>query len=196
MADEPTENTNSSKYRSVIVGGAGALAVAIVGSAFWDFIFKPIFLWLGERVVVVTNLGSSALSDSMYSDIAKGSYERAAVFILAGLAGVIAALVSARFVTPTNLSKQPKAVRWIVRGTMVGLVGVILLQVNRTFFTVRAANHLEQMQRIVGPYVSEERRLQLASSVALIRTKEAYNRMLEELEAIASAQKLSVPDRP
>ncbi len=93
MAGEGPENADgSNKARNIILGIAGAPALAIAGSALWDFLFKPLFLWLGETIVAVTNLGSTALSNSMYGEIAKGNYERARVFILAGLGGAIMAL--------------------------------------------------------------------------------------------------------
>ncbi len=86
--------------------------------------------------------------------------------------------------------------RWFLRSLVIVIIGVLLLQTNRTFFVIRAANYLDQMQRIVGPFISQDGRLQLASSVVPIRTKEDYRRVLDQFDAIIVAQKLVPPERP
>src|SRR5260370_21607869 len=109
MAGEGPENADgSNKARNIILGIAGAPALAIAGSALWDFLFKPLFLWLGETIVAVTNLGSTALSNSMYGETAKGNYERARVFILAGLGGAIMALTTRILSSRSRLDGRPQ----------------------------------------------------------------------------------------
>jgi hypothetical protein len=92
--------------------------------------------------------------------------------------------------------KRAKQVLWTIKLCILAIVAVLLIQVNRTMFVIRSANYLDQMQRVVGPFVSEERRLQLASSVALIKTKDDYQRVLKQLDEIVAAQKISAPERP
>jgi hypothetical protein len=185
---------------ALIVGTLGALALAVAGSALWDFIFKPLVLWLADGVVTIANLGSTQLSDTMYREIAKGNYERAGVEVIGAMAGMVGAitLVSLTFAPRRELRERLKnsKLQWVFRLTAIFTFGVIALQTSRTIFVVRAASHLAQLQNIVGPYVIEDRRVQLASTIALINSKDDYLRVLEQLENIVVAQKLTPPTRP
>jgi MFS family permease len=189
---------------------ASGLFLAILGSALWDFVFKSLFIWLGERLVELTNFGSSALIDSMYREIAKGNYERGGLFAYVFILGIAAmlplGLVSTRQMVrifrPSNSQDRNlehgaergwRAKPFYVNGLAMLICGAMLIQATRTVYIVRAANQLVQLQTVVAPYISTDQRLMYASRVAQIETKADYIALVDELTAIITERKLTAP---
>ena len=60
----------------------GTLLVGALGSGLWEAGIKPGMLWFGTLMLDLGTLGLSSLRDGMYTDAAKGTYERAGVMLL------------------------------------------------------------------------------------------------------------------
>jgi hypothetical protein len=73
----------------------GTILLGAIGSGVWDLVFKPSFSWLAEALLNIATLGLTTIRDQMYAEIAKGTYERAAVYIFAMLTGAVAAVFTA-----------------------------------------------------------------------------------------------------
>ncbi|TCU75118.1 hypothetical protein EDE08_103335 [Bradyrhizobium sp. R2.2-H] len=173
----------------------GSLSLAILGSALWDFAFKPLVLWIGEQLALLTNLGSKALSEAMYREIAKGNYERVSLLLFQGLIGGVAGLALGLMMRKrsslTEVQKRTsKSIRYAVALTVLG---VLFLQGVRTSYIVRAANYLEQMQTIAAPVLPVEQRVQLRSRMAQIQSKEDYELLANDLIATIHEQKAVLP---
>ena len=195
----------------VLIGGLlGAGAEGALG----DLIFKPVFLWIGELLLNVATLGISSIRDGMYVDIAKGSYERAGVALLSlvymvcsgAAAGFVSAVIFERGTAGGNVAgaleprghtafkPRRQAVKAIALIILGGLSTFLLLGNFRTLYVVRAANHLEQFERIVAPFVPEDERLKIGSAIAQIRSRSDYVAVLDRMVSIAKANKLVIPD--
>ena len=60
-------------------------------------------------------------------------------------------------------------------------------------YVVRAANYLEQLQRVVSPYIGMDQRLMIQSRVAQIESKNDYEAVVTEMIKIAETNKLRIP---
>jgi hypothetical protein len=198
MADEGgamLDDTNANLKKIVAI--VGTLCLAVVGSALWDFAFKPLFIWMGGWLTDIANLGSTALSDSMYTEIARGNYERAGSQLFVLVLGIMAAVPFINLIWASRKRDEPvKLTSTDIRfryAAAVILAGAFLLQSARTLYMVRAANHLDQLQRIVAPYISQEKRIDIASRIAEIRSRQDYERIVNEMSAVMISQKLKIP---
>ncbi len=186
------------------------VVLGAIGSGLWDAVFKPLLPWLGEGLLDVGTLGLQSLRDSVYVEIARGTFERAGLHtllmllssgsgLLLGLAlGAVSVL---RSITRARTADQKSAldpvvlrrVLWIGTLFVALFAGFLLVNAVRITYIVRAANHIEQFQRIVAPFITENQRLSLASRVAQIASKDDYEKIINELTTIADMHHLRVP---
>jgi hypothetical protein len=186
----------------------GTLLLGAIGSGIWDAIVKPVLPWLAELLLNVATLGLKGLRDSIYVEIARGAYERAGLSTLlliegaiagAGICLVVAALVAIKFSKDQARLPFVPGVHVIRRVLMtvallISLVsGYFVIEAARMTYIVRAANHMEQYERIVSPYLTEDQRLSLASRIAQIASKEDYETIISEFDAIAKQRGLRAP---
>lgn len=182
-------------YSKTAIWVFGSLSLAILGSALWDFAFKPLFLWCAEQIAFLTNLGSTALSDAMYQEIAKGNYERVSLIVYQSLLSLMLGIV-----TGALMVRQLRTREWIKRPSsrllliMIAIIsGTMILQSIRTSYIVRAANHLEQLQSIVAPYVPQDQTILIRSKIAQIQTQRDYEGIVREMTEIINKNKLVLP---
>ena len=88
----------------------GAILLAIVGNALWEFLVRPSLLASQDFLLNLSTLGIQAFKDSMYVDIAKGRYDRASVELLgqymALVGGCAFFAISMLFMTTKRLRGQ------------------------------------------------------------------------------------------
>ncbi|HAP14074.1 MAG TPA: hypothetical protein DCR50_25110 [Afipia sp.] len=71
--------------------------------------------------------------------------------------------------------------------------GFVTISSIRMIYVVRAANHLEQLQRVISPYTDADKRLQIQSSVAQIGSRKDYEAVVAQMIKIAEAHNLRIP---
>ncbi|MCK1337156.1 hypothetical protein IVB38_14240 [Bradyrhizobium sp. 38] len=193
-ASDTNQKLNFAKTAIWIVG---SLSLAILGSALWDFAFKPLVLWMGEQVAFLTNLGSTALSDAMYREIARGNYERVSLIlfqgIVGGIVGLSLGLMTKKRRSGHSIVAQKRPSRPVIYAIIITVLGVLFLQSVRTSYIVRAANHLEQLQTIIAPSLSVEQRVGFRSRMAQIQSKSDYERLVSDLAAAVRDQSAVLP---
>ncbi|WP_091957327.1 hypothetical protein [Bradyrhizobium shewense] len=177
--------------------------MAILGSALWDFAFKPLVLWLGEQLAFLTNLGSTALSDAMYREIAKGNYERVSLIVfqllLGFFVGIILVAVTMRRrrdkkrANDLEVPHKPNMKKSLAIALLLVISGILFLQSVRTSYVVRAANHLEQLQAIIAPYITAEQRIEIKSRIAQIQSKSDYEAIVNEVASAIHNRHLVMP---
>jgi hypothetical protein len=187
--------------------------LSALGNAVWEYLLKPMLPSIGHFTIDVATLGLQSVRDQMYVEVAKGNYERAAI---ADNAFLTAFLLTPVFIALTGAILIPARVRirsffrgdaasgdglssraraaLITSLVILGIVGcTIILGLARTIYIVRAANNLDQFQRVVAPYISADRRLLLSSKIAQIETESDYRGIVKDLTVIAQANHLVVP---
>lgn len=63
--------------RKFVLWLIGALLIGITSNALWDFFFKPVLLFAQNGILTLSTLGIQSFKDAIYTDIAKGHYDRA-----------------------------------------------------------------------------------------------------------------------
>ncbi|WP_338826760.1 hypothetical protein [Bradyrhizobium sp. 27S5] len=171
------------------------IVLAVVASALWDFLFKPLTLWTIDEIVVLTNLGSKSLTDSMYRDIAKPPYERASYLSLLLISGTTAGLFVGMVVRRRSGTLLKKPTGFLESASVVGIALAILLQSVRVGYIVKSNAYIEQLQRASAPYMTSDQRLVVSSKAALIESKSDYDALVKEMIDALAAHGLKAPTR-
>lgn len=194
--------TNSNLSKSLL-WLAGTLIIGALGSGLWEVAFKPGLYWLGSALLDIGTLGLSSLRDGIYEEIARGSYERASEKTFSILVGVFAgapmgvltvAMLRSRKEehTPSRLLGLLRYQRVIIL-CGVAISAFLIVQATRVVYINRAANHIEQLQRIVAPYVSQDQRIAYSSRVAQMHTRQQYVELLADLTEVARKNNAYIP---
>lgn len=158
-------------------------------------------LRLGWGILLdIATLGLTSLRDGLYEEVARGAYERAAekhyVIVLSIVSEAILAFSLMTFLkkkgTPAKKDKEHNR-RFLAFFLLIAAV-IFSLQLAQTIYANRAAAHMEQMQRLVAPYITQDQRLILASRFASMHTRKEYVDLLDEMSAIATANGKRVPE--
>ena len=185
---------------------AGTLLIGALGSGLWEAVVKPSMLWFGTLMLDVATLGLSSLRDGMYQDVAKGTYERAGVMLLALATGILCGFLTAPIAAGRILRKRDESSRpgsatarmfrknWVLVTFALAFTMIFFVSFFRISYIVRASNYADQLARITAPYFSEEDRLMVQSELAQVETREDYIRLVERLRKVASENNASVPD--
>jgi hypothetical protein len=185
---------------------AGTLLLGALGSGLWEAAVKPSMLWFGTLMLDVATLGLSSLRDGMYLDVAKGTYERAGVMLLAMATGILCGFLTAPIAVGRILRKRDEDGRpnsatarilsknWLLATFALAFTMIFFVSFFRISYIVRASNYADQLARVTAPYVSERDRLMIQSELAQVETREDYVRLVYKLRKIASENDASVPD--
>lgn len=183
----------------------GTLLIGSLGSGLWEAIVKPSMLWSATLMLDLGTLGLSSLRDDMYLDVAKGSYERAGLMLLAMATGIFTGSLTAPLIFiflrrnqdedghPTSVAVRHLRKNWILISVPVILGMIFFVSLYRVSYIIRASNYADQLLRITSPYVSEKDILLLQSELAQISNKSDYVLITNKLKHIASENKISVP---
>lgn len=192
-----------SKITRFVFWLAGTLVVGALGNGLWE-LAKPALVWMTAGILDVATLGMASLRDSMYVEIARGTYERAAERMLSlgigiltgvGLCVLLIPPILRRLKAPALSSPTSESrVRLASMSFIVIAIVYLTVQNIRMIYVIRAANHMEQLQRVVAPHLSEQQRLVFASRFASMTTKSQYVGLVNELAEVARRNSAHVPD--
>jgi hypothetical protein len=87
--DNKLEDLLKNSWLARVLAIVGALILGALGNGVWESLLKPIILWFRDIVLTISTLGLQSLRDGMYYDIGKENYERASVFIMLMMTGLI-----------------------------------------------------------------------------------------------------------
>lgn len=83
---------------------------------------------------------------------------------------------------------------WLGLSILLAILVTLSIQSIRLIYVGRAANHIEQLQKVVAPFVDEKRRLLIASRFSAMHTRDEYVALQLELAEIARKNKVRVPN--
>ena len=180
---------------------AGTLLVGALGSGLWEAILKPGFVWVTTGMLDVATLGLASLRDGMYEEVARGVYERAALYMLLISIGGSIGLFGGGMVGAIRVrrklaqeSSPPATRRMIVMLVALPIaLTFLLVQVFRLSYVVRASSYIEQLQRIAAPAMPAEKRLLYRSRIAQVVTRDEFVLIVDELTATAKEAGFKVP---
>jgi hypothetical protein len=185
----------------------GTVALGAIGSGVWEAVFKPGLSWITIALLDVATLGIDRLRDDIYLEIAKGTYERASLkseTVLVAVMLCFSVVTCTRFIQlalrndDANVKskihrKNAIFVGWVLCLVLGVIAGIIQISLIRDIYIVRAANNIEQFQKVVAPAISENERISIASRVAQIGSRADYEKIINELSATAKNRGLRIP---
>lgn len=191
------------------------ILLGALGSGLWEIAVKPGGSWFWHLILTAATFGSEYLKDRVYLEAARGNHEVVAqhaanmvqlmVFAVSGGAmglGLAALKVSKR----REMSAAVLGDANLLSGSFwrYGLWAVLLfILFLMAEFTVedlkaKAANqaytYFRQSVDICRPYLTNSQVQLFESRYAALRTKHEYTELTNELEQVASANKLRLPD--
>jgi hypothetical protein len=185
----------------VVLGILATLLVGALSNGLWE-IMKPGLTWVVSGTLDIATLGLATSRDAIYVDVAHGTFERASEQVFSTLIGILMAisifglmirLHKAKSKSQPDAGAQSEALGGIYFFSATVLMVLFVLDV-RLIYIVRASNHMEQMQRVVAPYIDEPTRLLYSSRFASMQSRAEYLSLQSELAAIARANHVHVPD--
>jgi hypothetical protein len=188
-----------------------AIVLGVIGSGVWENAVRPLLTWISEKLLYIGTLGATSFRNNIYVDVARGQYERVALSNYSITIGLVIALIVTlvtvyfliRFArdrdikldrTNVNYRRLQRFNNFFSMPVFLFFITFLVVNFARDTYAARAATHLAQMQTIVAPYVDERTRLELASRSARVQNRDDYVRLLGEIEAIATKNKLYTPN--
>lgn len=198
----------------------GAIVLGVVTNAIWEIAVKPALFGMTDLALNIATLGVASMRDRLYLAIARGDQTPLATFsiviiLLATLSfsvAIVAPLIIWRFIgrilrrlipfpgrveRAPSLKKSLRLIRFSTTGLAVSaialciLYGLIAAQVT---FISKGVQYLAQAQRIIAPYIDQKQRIELSSRIAQMTNKEDFVSVNSEIEGIARANKLKLPE--
>jgi hypothetical protein len=184
----------------------GALVLAILGSALWEALRKPI-IFASFLMLRLITLGVDSFRDSIYADAAAQIPERAGSLILALLTGIATGVIYTtmfeyrkrsrsdderiplREISGSSKKVSIAALRFCIITAMLSLFIIS----NRQIYVIRASAYANQLQRIAAPFLTDKQILVYSSSFAQAQTRSDYVELVEDLRRVISNNKAIDP---
>jgi hypothetical protein len=185
----------------------GTLGLAILGSALWEALRKPIIL-LSFVLLRIITLGIDSLRDSIYADAAAQVPERASTLILLLLIGIVAGVTTS--IMHEYRKRPTRDNEWAplreARGSSdrktsiaiysylpIVLMLSLFITANRQLYVIRASAYANQLQQIAAPFLTDKQVLQYSSAFAKVQKRSDYVELVAKLRTVISSNKASSP---
>lgn len=197
----------------------GIVILGAVGSGVWEIAGNPLLRFFSNVAVYIVTFGKEILLDSIYEDIGRGYSEVYSIGVFFFLAIIIACLsligfifirlifkdLVARFegepererLTKQKVKRMKRRFQymWYI-GALFTLLFIIL---TTTKFLVAlykngARSHIYQSVTICSPYISEKEEKELLSKFALIKSRNDYINLNNQLKNIAEQNGVELPE--
>lgn len=200
----------------------GTVFIGAIGSGVWEYILKPILEQGSNFILDIATLGIGVYKDNIYTSVAKGfsesnsikSYQTMQIFMISLLYVFyftlflrikkmqqsinIESSVSKEMVKDiTNIELKIKKVK---KFFLIGVVSVVILlvmqitSVSRLNYINDSISYYQQLKNIALPYMKEKEILELDSRFALIKNKNDYVSIINDLKIILKSQNLTIED--
>lgn len=181
------------------IRAAGPLALALVGSATWDFAGKPLLLWLSEVILQLGSLGLEGFRDGVYADIGKSNKEGVSLAMFSQMLGLFLGIPLGIIALKGNIfdkkireaaNEKESALISIYRSKLISFsifvftLATMILMGARVIYVSHAAATLNQYQNIIVSKVTNEQRLAFISRSASISNRQEFVKLIADLEAI------------
>jgi hypothetical protein len=183
----------------------GALGLAIIGSALWEALRKPIIFASFVMLKLVT-LGIDSFRDSIYADAAAQIPERASSLLLALTTGIVTGvsvtiIIEYRKRTSRANEQLSPLLSSISRKQGIAMYQFYLIAVllglfivsNRQIYVIRVSAYANQLQQIAAPFLNEDQILVYSSSFAQSQTRSDYVALVDDLRKVISSHKATDP---
>jgi len=162
------------------------------GSGLWFYIIHPLFRYSSDVILKIITFGFSSFEKNIYMEIAKGYHEATILEILGLFTGFIVGVVfSSILIFIKDLTKKTIYLPNIPKKQFLVILFLVFVSIFMLFSCFRSSyindkiTYYEQLYDTISPHIDEENRIMIKSEFAQIRTKEDYNRIINNLIEIA-----------
>jgi hypothetical protein len=183
------------------LGILGTILLGALGSGFWDLCLRNTFIAIGHGILTLITLGLSSVRDNFYVEIAKGRTDRVGLYLmsftflfLGFLAGGLRRPISVGEAAGSDMSvAQDRFFRRLALLLLLLLTSIFGFRSLSITYTTGAIDHFEQSFAICLPFMSPQKRDDIRSRFARIRTKGDYVAVLSTLEQRAMQNNVKIP---
>jgi hypothetical protein len=186
-----------------ILGVIGSLIVGALGSGLWSEVFAPVGSRVARGLMWLLTLGMSSARDSIYERAGGGFSERPSVILLSILGMTIfyfpLVLLVSRYLLPgfvrrsrdtasDDLARKLARLRRItfyLTLAMCFLGAIVFVQTLFVGYTNTVVTRFNQQLAVATPYLTPDQRNVLLARFALIKSRQDFVALLDELNEVA-----------
>lgn len=191
-----------------------AIALSIIGNAFWELIIKPFIKKYPSLLINILTLGMQKSKDLIYSEIARNNHQSISIaiyflvvfasyyFIFINIIDIwrgeysSGKKINEDEITQQKLNRMQKKLKYLKLLTtllFVSLYFFVAVSFFRSMYINSAITTYNQWQTIIKPYISENESKKISSSFALIKSESDYLNILKVISTIAKDNKIVLP---
>ncbi|MDN5068036.1 hypothetical protein [Aliarcobacter butzleri] len=194
----------------------GSILIGALGSGVWEYLLKPFFSHSINFILDVSTLGMDKFKNSIYEEVSQGFSEKNSIstysFITMIYLGFLFTMILILFRKiknkKINLDEEDNAPKefnnsyqklikifYILSSLSILLFMIIMVQNIKLQYINTSIIYYKQLLNIVAPYLSEQEIKIYNSKFSLIKNKEEYEKLVDELYDISYDNKLEFKKR-
>lgn len=206
----------NNKLAYITLGIFGSILIGALGSGVWEYLLKPFFSHSINFILDVSTLGMDKFKNSIYEEVSKGFSEKNSIstysFITMIYLGFLFMMILILFRKiknkKINLDEEDNAPKelnnsyqklirrfYILSSLSILLFMIIMVQNIKLQYINTSIIYYKQLLNIVAPYISEQEIKIYNSKFSLIKNKEEYEKLVDELYDISYDNKLEFKKR-
>lgn len=185
-----TKNVNK-----VFLGIIGSLALGIIGSALWEWVFSPLFTASFRLINNYLISTSQNYSNDLYRMVSYGTeqFHVNQQYVISLLTTIIALLLSFLIAERCNsFMKNRYILAMFFMVTILVLFFASLWNLEKRMFAARISLSCADNIEVVAPYISDVEYKFLRSRFRLIETKSDYDSLIVDINEIAESNNVKL----
>lgn len=209
--DKITIFIKNNKTLSIILGLLGSILIGALGSGVWEYLLKPLLSYGLNLILDLSTLGIESFKNDIYLSIAEGFSEKNSLniynFITTLYFGFIFSIYllllkksksQKEEVTKNNEKDYPSEKRkrlYLFTFLIIFLLIITSIQNIKLQYINNSIIHYYQLTNIAAPYVSNEDIKSFNSKFSLIKNKNDYEKVINDLYIILKNNNLELKKR-
>ncbi|MFX4266806.1 hypothetical protein ACOL29_03990 [Aliarcobacter butzleri] len=192
----------NNKTISVIIGFIGTVLIASISNGVWEYLLKPLLFFSINLILDLSTLGIESFKNSIYQSISRGFTEKISLLTFMYITFmVVAFMMSSLLIIFRRYRKRLNKTRKKLNSKKNLLILSILIfsyfiltfiQNSQLLYINNAIIHYKQLISISTPYISEQELKVFNSRFSLIKNKNDYEKLINDLYIILEKNNLEV----
>lgn len=204
--DKILEFIKNNKSISLLLGFIGTILLGALGSGAWEYIVKPLLSYSLNSILDLSTLGIEALKNDIYLSIAQGFSERNSIQIYTFITTLYFGIVLSVYFTilkkikkkthknedEDGISNNKQFSKKIYLSFLLIFVFFIFVSIQnvRLQYINNSIIHYNQLMNISKPFISDIEVKKFDSDFALIKNKNDYERIINDLFIVLERNKI------
>ncbi|MCG3653311.1 hypothetical protein [Aliarcobacter butzleri] len=192
----------NNKTISVIIGFIGTVLIASISNGVWEYLLKPLLSFSINLILDLSTLGIESFKNSIYQSISKGFTEKASLLTFMYITFMIASfmmsslfIIFSRYRRRLNKTKEKLNFKKNLLFLSIIIFSYFILtfiQNSQLLYINNAIIHYKQLISISTPYISEQELKVFNSRFSLIKNKNDYEKLINDLYIILEKNNLEL----